>query len=94
MIVSRRFGRRLGENGSQTTRASRDRYRKIVKVYELIGLVGIERFGVKVSGLARVLGKSSDGVSKWMRRGAIRREADADFAEAAEQLKIEAGEEP
>ena len=60
---------------------------------ELIGLVGIERFGVKVVDLAQILQKSRDGVSKWMRRGAARREADKDFADQAKALELEASEE-
>ncbi len=66
----------------------------IVRSRELIGLVGIERFGVKVTELADALGKSRDGVSKWMRRGSLRRETDPDFAAAVEALDQAASEEP
>lgn len=66
----------------------------IVMSRELIGLVGIERFGVKVIELAADLGKSRDGVSKWMRRGSLRRETDPDFAAAVEALDHAASEEP
>lgn len=72
----------------------RGRGPEIVEIRELIGLVGIERFGVKAVDLARALGKSPDGVSKWMRRGVIRRETDQDFAEAAKDLELVASEEP
>jgi len=42
--------------------AGKGRAPKIVKMREFIGMVGVERFGVKVSELADVLGKSRDGV--------------------------------
>jgi len=67
---------------------------EVVKMRELIGLVGIERFGVRVTELADVLGKSRDGVSRWMRRGSKRRSTDTEFAKAAEQLEYVASEEP
>ena len=53
---------------------------------ELVGVVGVERFGVKVRDLARCLGKSEDGVSRWVRRGARRRIEDMEFANDAEML--------
>ena len=65
-----------------------------VKMRELIGMVGVERFGVKVTELADVLGKSRDGVSCWMRRGVERRTTDPSFAAAAERLEYVASEEP
>ena len=74
--------------------AGKGRAPEIVKMWELIGMVGVERFGVKATELANVLGKSSDGVSCWMRRGVERRAADPSFAAAAEQLEYFAGEEP
>jgi hypothetical protein len=54
-----------------------------MRIRELIGLVGVERFGVKVTELADVLGKSRDGVSLWMRRGVTRRATNPEFASAA-----------
>lgn len=66
----------------------------IVRIRDLVGLVGIERYGVKVTDLADVLGKSRDGVSKWFRRGAARRETEPDFAAAAEDLDRFASEDP
>jgi hypothetical protein len=60
---------------------------------ELIGLVGIERYGVEVTELAAELGKSRGGVSHWCRRGTIRRAEDADFAVAADALDQAASEE-
>lgn len=65
-----------------------------VRMRELIGLVGIERYGVRVTELAAELGKSIGGVSHWYRRGAVRRAEDADFAAAAEALDQAASEEP
>ena len=62
--------------------------------HDLVGLVGIERYGVKVTELADVLGKSRDGVSRWFRRGAARRETEPDFAAAADDLDRAATEDP
>ncbi len=75
--------------------ALRDRGRapEVVRLRDLIGLVGIERFGVKVTELAAELGKSRDGVSRWYRRGTARRSEDPKFAAAAEALDQAAGEE-
>jgi hypothetical protein len=72
----------------------RGRSPDVVKMRELIGLVGVERFGVKVVELAAELGKSREGVSKWCRRGAVRRDENPDFAVAAETLDRAASEEP
>ena len=72
----------------------RGRDPEVVRMRELIGLVGIERFGVKVKELAGALGKSRDGVSLWMRRGVTRRATDSEFASAAERLEFVASEDP
>ena len=74
--------------------AGKGRAPNTVKMRELIGMVGVERFGVKVTELADVLGKSRDGVSCWMRRGVERRATDPSFAAAAERLEYVASEEP
>lgn len=66
--------------------ADRGRNPTVVRVRDMVGLVGVERYGVKVKELARCLGKSEDGVSLWVRRGARRREEDAAFAAELETL--------
>jgi REP element-mobilizing transposase RayT len=66
--------------------ADRGRNPKIVRAREVVGLVGVERYGVKVKDLAACLGKSEDGVSLWVRRGARHREEDAAFAAVVETL--------
>lgn len=76
----------------QGTLGGRGRDPGVVRMRDLVGLVGIERFGVKVTDLADVLGKSRDGVSRWMRRGALRRATDPAFAAAAESLDRAASE--
>jgi len=76
------------------TLRGRGRAPDVVRLRDLIGLVGIERYGVRVTELAAELGKSRDGVSRWYRRGTARREEDADFAAAAEALDRAASEEP
>lgn len=72
----------------------RNRNPDVVRARELIGLVGVERFGVKVTELAEELGKSRDGVSRWIRRGAARRGSDPEFASDARDLDHAASEEP
>ena len=57
-----------------------------MRIRDLMGLVGVERYGVKVKGLAAVLEKSEDGVSLWVRRGGRRREEDKSFAAEAREL--------
>jgi len=71
----------------------RGRAPAVVRIRELIGLVGIERYGVKVTELAAELGKSRGGVSHWCRRGMARRAEDEDFAAAADALDQAASEE-
>ncbi len=70
----------------------RGRASEVVRWRELVGLVGIERYGVMVTDLAAELGKSRDGVSLWYRRGVARRREDTEFAAAAEALDQAAGE--
>jgi putative transposase len=72
----------------------RGRAREVVRWRDLVGLVGIERYGVMVTDLAAELGKSRDGVSLWYRRGVARRREDAEFAAAAEALDQAVGEAP
>lgn len=76
------------------TLSDRGRAPEVVRLRDLIGLVGIERYGVPVTELAAELEKSRDGVSRWYRRGAARRAEDPDFAAAAEALDQAASEEP
>ena len=66
--------------------SSRRRHPDIIRIRELVGLVGVERYGVRVKDLAALLGKSEDGVSLWVRRGARRREVDSGFAAEADDL--------
>jgi len=72
----------------------RGRSAELVWQWDLIGLVGIERYGVKVTELAAELGESRDGVSRWYRRGASRQLSDPEFAAAVEALDEAASEDP
>jgi putative transposase len=74
--------------------ASRARDPRVVWAREVVGLVGIERFGVKVVELARELGKSRGGVTQWYQRGVVQRAEDPEFAAAAKRLESVASEEP
>lgn len=66
--------------------SARDRHSEIVRVREILAVVGVERYGVRVKDLAAALGKSEDGVSLWVRRGARRRRDDPSFAAEVEAL--------
>ncbi len=74
--------------------ADRGRSPEIVWARELLGLVGIERFGVNVGELAEELEKSRGGVGKWYRRGVIRRAEEPEFAAASRRLEDTASEDP
>jgi transposase len=66
--------------------ASPRRTPELVDARELIGGVAIERWGIQVKALAEALGKSREGVSKWVRRAARRRSEDGAFARRMEAL--------
>ena len=83
--------RRLGIDRDEL--ASRSRMPGIVRARDIVGLLGVERYGVKVKDLAERLGKSEDGVSLWVRRGGRRREQDAAFAAEVEVLDASLKEE-
>ena len=74
--------------------ASRKRDTRIVQMWDALAVVGIERYKIKVKDLARLLGKSDDGVSIWGRRGAQRRLDDKNFAALVQSLDLAASEEP
>ncbi|HSN56810.1 MAG TPA: hypothetical protein VLT32_19225, partial [Candidatus Sulfomarinibacteraceae bacterium] len=71
---------------SREALASRSRSPELVRAREVLALVGVARYGVKVRDLAASLGKSEDGVSLWIRRGSQRRLEDAGFAAEVETL--------
>ena len=54
---------------------------------EIIAIVGVERFGVKVKDLAARLGKNPGSVSRWMAWAAQRRDEDRDFAACCRRLE-------
>jgi REP-associated tyrosine transposase len=58
----------------------------LVDARELIGGLGVERWGIAVKALAEALGKSREGVSHWVRRAARRRSNEPEFAARLETL--------
>ena len=58
-----------------------------VRAREIIAIVGVERFGVKVKDLAGRLGKNPGSVSRWMARAAQRRDEDRDFEACYRRLE-------
>ncbi len=65
---------------------SRGRSPAVVRARELLLVVGVERYGVQVKGLAQALGKSADGMTKALARGSRRRCDEHGFAEELDKL--------
>jgi len=59
--------------------AGRGRSTAVVRARELIATLGVERYGLRVNALARVINKSPEAVSRCVSRGAQLRRSDADF---------------
>ncbi len=64
------------------------------RTYHLYNCVAGGRIAFEDDEFAEVLEKSRDGVSRWMRRGAVRRVSDPEFSAAAQALDHAAWEEP
>jgi putative transposase len=59
----------------------------IVRAREILTVVGVERFGVRMSELARHLGMNPGSVSHWAARAAVRRQEDAAFARNCREVE-------
>jgi REP element-mobilizing transposase RayT len=70
------------------------RVRPVVRAREAMTLVAVERYGIRVTDLARALGRNQDTVSRWLGRAAARRRRDAGFAEVVEDLDRRLSERP
>ena len=66
--------------------AGAQRSAAVLDARELVAALAVERWGVGVKALAEALGKSRDGVSHWVRRGARRRAGEPAFARRLDQL--------
>ena len=66
--------------------AGKARKPEIVRLREILAVVGVERYGVQVKALAEAVGKSRVTVSSWVARGASRRIAEPAFAQQADEL--------
>ena len=67
--------------------SSRRKAPATVRAREIIAIVGVERFGVKVKDVAGALGKNPGSVSRWMARAAKRRDEDRDFEACCRRLE-------
>jgi putative transposase len=65
---------------------SRQRSPELVRARELVMVLGVERYGLKVRELAAALGKSPDGMSHALARGVRRRVDDEPFRVDLEEL--------
>jgi putative transposase len=81
----RRAAEQLGVGGDVL--GSRTKARATVRAREIIAIVGVERFGVKVKDLAGRLGKNQGSVSRWIVRAAQRREEDREFDDGCRRLE-------
>ena len=71
--------------------AGRSKPRELARARELIAVVGVERYGVQVTALARALGMHLGSVSRWITRAAARRQEDVAFASRCEELEHRLG---
>ena len=81
----RREVEHLGVSGDVI--CSRGKAPATVRAREIIAIVGVERFGVKVKDLAARLGQNPGSVSRWMARAAQRREEDREFDDCCRRLE-------
>jgi len=81
----RRAGEHLGVSADLL--GARSKVPATVRAREIIAIVGVERFGVKVKDLAGRLGKNPGSVSRWMARAAQRRDEDRDFEACCRRLE-------
>ncbi len=72
--------------------ASRAKSRDVAGARELIAVVGVERYGVRVGELAKVLGMHLGSVSRWITRAAARRLHDKAFAARCGELGRKLGQ--
>jgi len=81
----RRAAEHLGV--SSDVLGSRGKAPATVRAREIIAIVGVERFGVKVKDLAARLGKNPGSVSRWIVRAAQARDEDREFAACCRRLE-------
>lgn len=78
-------GARVLDVGRNDVR-SRRRDARVVRARELLMLVGVERYRLRVVDLAEALGRSPDGMTKTLARATRRRSEDPSFLEDLETL--------
>jgi len=66
--------------------AARRSGRALTRQREMLALVAVESYGVRVKDLAERLGKNPGVVSRWVNMGGERRAQDSDFRERVEQF--------
>jgi DNA-directed RNA polymerase specialized sigma24 family protein len=65
---------------------SRGKAPAAARAREVIAIVGVERFGLKVKDLAARLGKNPGSVSRWIVRAAQRRDEEKEFEARCRRL--------
>jgi hypothetical protein len=85
----RRSAKELGVAGEDLS--SRRKAPATVRAREIIAIVGVERFGVKVAELAARLKKSPGSVSRWLVQAGERRQKERGFEADCERLEAAVG---
>jgi putative transposase len=88
----RRASEHLGVSGDVL--GSRGKGSATVRAREIIAIVGVERFGLKVKDLAARLGKNPGSVSRWIVRAGQRRQEDREFAASCRRLAVAIAKHP
>jgi REP element-mobilizing transposase RayT len=74
----------LGHTAEEVS--GRGKRREVVRAREILMTLGIERYGLRVTEMAAVLGVRYNSACLWSRRGAIRRQEDRAFAEKLDEV--------
>ena len=78
--------------GAMDDLAGRTRKPNVVRARELVATLGVERYGLRVAEVAKVLHKSVEGISRCVSRGIDRRQSDREFRKRLERLDEELAE--
>jgi hypothetical protein len=85
----RRSAKELGVTSEELS--SRGKAPASVRAREIIAIVGVERFGVKVGELAVRLKKNPGSVSRWLSQAGERRREEREFEVDCERLEAAVG---
>ena len=67
----------LGWSGAEIVGPSR--MRRLIEAREILTIVGVERYGLKVKEIAAAMGRAPETASRWISRGTERRQSDREY---------------